>query len=121
MPPKKDPTKDYDPGPLPPPAATLEDREAQLVHAAMNLVEFRMHSGSASAQETVHFLRLGSVKNQLEQDRLRSENLVLQTRVKEMESRTSTEGAAAAALNAFRGYSGEVPIEDDEDDHPNLY
>lgn len=109
----------YDPGPLPPPAATLEDREAQLVYAAMNLVEHRIHEGSASAQETVHFLRLGSVKNQLEQDRLRNENEVLQVRVTEMASRTSTEGLAAEALKAFRGYSGEVPIEDEHD--PDLF
>lgn len=104
----------YDPGPLPPPAATLEEREAQLINASMNLVEHRIREGNASAQETVHFLRLGSVKNQLELDQLRGQNLLLETRVKELESRTSTESLAADALNAFRGYSGEIPIGGDE-------
>lgn len=103
--------------PLPPPATTLEGREDQLIVAAMNLVEQRIHEGTASAQETVHFLRLGSVRNQLEQDKLRHENEVLHTRVKEMESRRSSEELYTRALAAMRGYQGiEEPDEDDYDD-----
>lgn len=97
--------------PLPPPATTLEGREDQLIAAAMDLVETRIRSGTASAQETVHFLRLGSVQSQLQNDKLRSENEVLKTRVKEMESRKSGEGMYAAALAAFRGYAGVDPID----------
>jgi hypothetical protein len=105
------------PEPLPPPATTLEGREDQLIAAAMDLVERRIHEGTASAQETVHFLRLGSVRNQLEQDKLRHENEVLQTRVKEMESRRSSEELYSKALAAMRGYQGLDPLEgqDDED------
>ena len=55
---------------LPPPATTLEGREDQLIAAAMDLVERRIAEGTASAQETVHFLKLGSVRNQLEQNKL---------------------------------------------------
>lgn len=101
--------------PIPPPAKTLEGREDQLIAAAMDLVERRIREGSASAQETVHFLRLGSVRNQLEQDKLRHENEVLQTRVKEMESRRSSEELYAKALAAMRGYQGfEDPDRDDD-------
>lgn len=108
--------------PLPPPAKTLEGREDQLIAAAMDLVEKRIHQGTASAQETVHFLRLGSVRNQLEQDKIRQENLVLQTRVKEMESRKSSEELYEKALNAMRGYAGVDPINPEEQDYdPDLY
>lgn len=106
---------EYNPEPLPPPATTLEGREEQLIAAAMDLVERRIHEGTASAQETVHFLKLGSVRNQLEQDKLRSENEVLKTRVKEAESRQGSEAMLARALAAFRGYSGQDPIETEED------
>ena len=102
--------------PLPPPATTLEGREEQLIAAAMNLVERRINEGTASAQETVHFLKLGSVKNQLEQEKLRAENEVLKARVKEAESRRSGEDMYAKALAAFRGYSGQDPIDPEEDD-----
>lgn len=106
-----------DPKPLPPPATTLEGREDQLIAAAMDLAEKRIHEETASAQEVVHFLRLGSVRNQLEQDKLRHENEVLQTRVKEMESRRSSEELYSRALAAMRGYQGiEDPLEEYEDD-----
>jgi hypothetical protein len=101
--------------PLPPPATTLEGREDQLIAAAMDLVERRIHEGTASAQETVHFLKLGSVRNQLEQDKLRHENDVLQTRVKEMESRSSGKELLDEALAAFRGYAGLVPVDPEEE------
>jgi hypothetical protein len=106
------------PKPLPPPATTLEGREDQLIAAAMDLVERRINEGTASAQETVHFLRLGSVRNQLEQDKLRHENEVLQTRVKEMESRKSSEELYSKALAAMRGYQGiDDPVEVYDEDY----
>lgn len=100
--------------PLPPPAKTLEGREEQLIAAAMDLVEQRIHEGTASAQETVHFLKLGSVKNQLEQDKIRNDNLLLQTRVQEMASRQSGEQLMEVALRAFRGYAGLDDIDPEE-------
>ena len=96
---------------IPPPATTIEGRNDQLIAAAFDLVERRIHEGTASAQETVHFLRMGSTKDRLEQEKLRRENLVLETRVKEMESRTSGDQLLERALAAFRGYSGQEPVD----------
>lgn len=96
--------------PLPPPAKTLEGREEQLISAAMSLVEKRIHAGTASAQETVHFLKLGSVRNQLEQDKVKQELNVLRARAKEMEDRKSGEEMYERALNAIRGYSGQATV-----------
>lgn len=108
--------------PLPPPAATLEGREDQLITAAMNLVERRIHDGTASAQETVHFLRAGSRINQYQLEKLKNENEVLKTRVKEMESRKSGDELLARALAAFRGYSGETSMDPEEEDYDeNIY
>ena len=114
MPPKK--KSAFDPGPLPPPAPTLEGREQQLVALATDLAEHRLVNNEASAQEVVHFLKLGTVQAQLQNDKLRAENEVLTARVKEMESRTSSEALLSEALAAFRGYSGQDPIEEDEFD-----
>lgn len=108
--------------PLPPPAKTLEGREDQLIAAAYDLVERRIHEGTASAQETVHFLRQGTVQSQLQNDKLRNENEVLKSRVKEMENRKSGDELLERALAAFKGYSGETPIDPEEDDYdPHLY
>jgi len=91
------------------------------VAAAFDLVEKRIHDGSASAQETVHFLRLGTTRERLEQEKLHNELGVLQARVKEMENRRSGEDMYNKALAAFRGYSGQGPIEDDDEDDPDLF
>lgn len=99
---------------LPPPATTLEGREDQLIAAAMDLVEIRIADKTASAQETVHFLRLGSVRNQLEQNKLKAENEMLAARVKELDSRTSNDSLLQEAIRAFKGYSGQEPVDDEE-------
>ena len=110
--------------PLPPPAPTLEGREDQLISAAFKLVERRIHEGTASAQETVHFLRQGSRQNQLALEKLQAENEVLKARVKEMESRKSGEGMYAKALAAFRGYSSEFdddPLQEGDEYDSDIY
>lgn len=105
---------------LPPPATTIEGRNNQMIAAAFDLVERRLHEGSASAQETVHFLRLGAAEQRLKEEKLRHESLLLETRMKEMESRTSGEELLAKALAAFRGYSGQEAI-DPEAEHEGDY
>jgi len=95
--------------PLPPPAKTLEARQDQLIALAYDLAEKRIRAETASAQETVHFLKLGSIRERLEQEKLRNEVEVLNGRVKEMESRKSSEELYLKALNAMRGYQGLEP------------
>lgn len=105
---------------LPPPATTIEGRNDQLIAAAFDLVERRLHDGSASAQETVHFLRMGTNNQKLLEEKLRRENLVMEARIEEMKSRSSGEELMSKALAAFRGYSGQDPIDMDEDDYAEL-
>ena len=106
----------------PPPASTLEGREDQLIAAAMNLVERRIYDGTASAQETVHFLKLGSVRNKLEEEKIRQDRILQEARVLEMQERKGGEGRLEEALQPFRGYSGQVPTNPEDDGYgPDLY
>lgn len=106
---------------LPPPAATLEGREDQLIALAYDLIETRMMAGTASAQETVHFANRGSRKAQEELEKLKAEKEVLYSRVKEMESRKSQEDLLAKALAAFKGYSGQEDPFGEEDGYQDIY
>lgn len=116
MPPRRKPTtSDDNVIDLPPPATTIEGRNDQLIAAAFDLVERRLHDGSASAQETVHFLRMGTNNQKLLEEKLRRENLVMEARVEEMKSRSSGEELMGKALAAFRGYSGQEAIEEEDD------
>lgn len=107
--------------PLPPPATTLEGRNDQLTAAAFALVERRLHDGSASAQETVHFLRMGATNYRLQEEKLRMESLALQARIEEARMRNNQEDLLKDALNAFKGYSGAVPIGEETDGDPYFH
>ena len=52
------------------PALTPEARENQLISIAYDLVEKRLLEGTASSQETTHFLKLGSTKERKEKENI---------------------------------------------------
>jgi len=98
------------------PASTEEGRENQLISAAIDLAERQLLDGTASAQVITHYLKLGSSREQLEQERLRRENLLLESRVDAMNSAKKVEELYETALNAMRVYSGRGSPEEDYDE-----
>ncbi|MET0786500.1 MAG: hypothetical protein ABWY25_07340 [Paenisporosarcina sp.] len=88
------------------PATTEENRENQLVSLAIDLAEKQLAEGTASAQVITHYLKLGSTRERLEQDRLMRENELLGARVDNLASAKKVEELYSAALNAMRSYAG---------------
>lgn len=88
------------------PALNPESREQQLIALAVDLVEQRLLNGTASSQETTHFLKLGSMKNQLEMEKLREENRLLQAKTEALKSQQRQEELFEEAIKAMRKYSG---------------
>lgn len=97
------------------PATTPEARENQLIALAQDLVEKRILDGTASAQETVHYLKLGSSRERLEQERLRHENELTKVKIEAMESAKQTEALYREAMENFRLYSGQGPTDPSEE------
>ena len=98
-----------------PAATTPEGRENQLISMAHDLAEKRIREGTASAQEIVHFLKLGSTREQLEQQRLAMDIQVSQAKIEAMGDVKRSEEIAREAMDAFRAYSGQPPIERGDD------
>ena len=99
------------------PATTEENRENQLVSLAIDLAEKQLTEGSASAQVITHYLKLGSTRERLEQERLLRENELLNARVETLASAKRVEELYSAALDAMRAYAGQSFNElDDTDD-----
>lgn len=88
------------------PATTPEGRENQLISLASDLVEQRLRDGSASAQETVHFLKLGSTREKLEQQRLAHENELMKVKMEALQSQARMEELYQEAIKAFSMYNG---------------
>ena len=98
------------------PATTPEGRENQLVSLAVDLAERQMLEGTASAQVISHYLKIGSTRERLEQERLARENELLKAKVDAMASTKRIEELYQVALNAMRTYAGQEPIEFDYED-----
>lgn len=99
------------------PATTPEQRENQLVSAAHDLAEEQIRRGEASSQVITHFLKLGSSRERLEQERIAHENELLQVKREAIESNKHREELYGEAIKAMRTYAGFEPEEeaDDED------
>jgi hypothetical protein len=88
------------------PALTPEARENQLISLAIDLVEQRLIDGTASSQETTHFLKLASTKAKIEKEILLEEKKLIAAKTEALESSKEMKGLYAEALNAMKRYSG---------------
>jgi hypothetical protein len=107
-------TKSKNSRPTRPPATTPEARERQLIARAVDLAEMQMENGSASAQVITHYLKLGSSREKLEQERLARENELLAAKKEAMASAARVEELYSAAIGAMRAYAGQQPLEQEE-------
>ena len=88
------------------PAQTPEERERQLINASYDAAEQMISEGRATSQLLVHFLKLGTERETLENERLRRENQLLTAKVESLGSAKRVEELYAEAMNAFRSYQG---------------
>lgn len=88
------------------PAVSPEARENQMISLAMDLVEQRLIDGTASSQETTHFLKLATQKAQLEKEKLVNENKLLAAKTEQIESTQRSEELFERAIKAMQKYSG---------------
>lgn len=98
-----------------PPATTPDERENQLVAAAVDLAEKQLREGTASAQVITHYLKLGSSRERLEQERLMGENKLLEAKRQVMESEKRIETLIEEAHKAMMRYTGQAPPSEEGD------
>ena len=100
--------KAANPNPMPKlrPALSPEARENQMIALAMDLVEQRLRDGTASSQETTHFLKAASQKNKLEMERLKLENDLTAAKTKALANAEEIKVLYEDAIKAMRRYSG---------------
>lgn len=96
-----------------PPAKTSEERENQLISLATDEAERRIRNGSATSQLLVHYLKLGTEKARLENDKLRAENQLLIKKAEAAEAAKQSGQLYEDAIKAFRKYSGQEDSDED--------
>jgi len=88
------------------PATSSEERETQLADAAYDLAEEQIKSGTASSQVITHFLKMGSTRERLEQERMRHEVELMEVKKDQLTQQARIEELYVGAIEAMRGYSG---------------
>lgn len=89
-----------------PPALTPEARENQMISLAYDLVERRIRDGSATSQETTHFLKAGSQRSRMEIEKLRHENEMLRAKTDAIQSAKQDEELYKEVIDALQRYRG---------------
>lgn len=88
------------------PAISPANRDMQLVSLAVDCAERQLREGTASPSVIVHYLKLGSEKEQLENERLREENKLLKAKTKSIEDAADTKAAYENVIKVLRDYAG---------------
>lgn len=92
-----------------------------MVSLAHDLAEEQIRSGTASSQVITHFLKLGSTRERLEQQRLEHENELTRVKIEATRAQQRIEELYVDAIKAMRSYAGDEPVleEVDEFDEPD--
>lgn len=87
-------------------ATSMEARENELISLAYDAAEKRIREGTATSQEIVHFLKLGSSTDRLQKELMESEMKLKDARIQSLESADHLEKIYSDAIEAMKRYSG---------------
>lgn len=99
-----------------PPARTKKQRENQLINLALDFVEERLTNGTATAAEAIHFLKLATTKEELENEKLRSDLKVAEAKIKQIQMGETIAELYKNAITAMNTYRGNQDYEEDSYD-----
>ena len=88
-------------------ATSLEEQENRMIYLATNLAEQQLRDGTASSQVLTHYLKLGTMKERLELEKLERENALLRAKTDAIESGKEIEELYTNALKAMTAYRGD--------------
>ena len=87
------------------PAITPEGREDQMIAYAINLAEEQLRNGTASSQVITHYLKLGSMKERQERQKLEEEIKLLKAKTEAIKSEQERNELYAQVIDAIRTYT----------------
>lgn len=100
-----------------PPARTPEEEENYMISIAVKETEKRILDGTAPAQLLVHYLKLATVKEQLEKEKMEKEIELLRAKTEAIESEKNISEMYQNAIKAFGIYTGATSAEESEEEY----
>lgn len=102
------------------PATSPEEQEQLMVGLAVRQAQAQLEAGTASNQVLTHYLKIATVREQREREKLRLEAELLEARRDELNAAGQRSESAEAVLQALKSYRGEDEGEVVGED-PDLY
>ena len=88
------------------PSMTKEGQDNRNIYLAQKLAEKQLEEGTASSQVISLYLKLGSEKERLENEKLREENRLLKAKTESLTQAGDISKEIAEAIELFKTYSG---------------
>ena len=86
------------------PPSSPEEQEERMIALAMDRVEQRLLDGTASSQETTHFLKLASSRERLEKEILELQKELIVAKTENLRKDKELEELYINAVNAMKTY-----------------
>ena len=96
------------------PATTPEMRENQLISLATDLAEKQLREGTASSQVIVHYLKLATAKEKLEEQIMAKKAELITAQTESLQAAKRIEDLYENALIAMKQYGGGGSDEEEE-------
>ena len=97
------------------PARNQRERDEELISLSYNLVEKRIREGTATSQETTHFLKLAQERNSPRNKVLEKKIELMDAQIRNLKAQDNVAALYAEAIHDMRYYSGRDEDEEDED------
>ena len=97
------------------PPLTDEAGEKKLIALALRQAQKQLEDGTATSQVITHFLKISSVRSQIEVQRLKLENQLLEEKILAEKAGQQVKEAVAEVLEALKSYSYTPPGDRDVD------
>lgn len=98
------------------PPKTPEEMETYLIGLAYKRTEKQILDGTVSPTTLNYFLRLGGTRAEIELEKLKNENHLLEAKTSSLAAQESVHELFAEAMKMFGVYSGETSAEEWEED-----
>lgn len=98
-------------------AMTNAGRESQCIALAYDLVEKRLIEGTATSQETTHFLKMGSSREKLEREVMELQKELIKAKSENYETSKRIEAMLAEGFDAWRSYQSSMTTHEETDRH----
>ena len=92
-------------------------RENQIINLAYDEAEKRIRKGTATSQLLTFFLKLGSLREQMELEKIKSDLKLAEAKINQINEQKDIKKLYQKAIDAQKKYRGSVFSEEEEDDY----